>query len=118
MNGVTGRGVGRGDLRFVRGDTERFGARCWSLDPDTGTRTPTDLTGWSGEIELTSPDGAESYGRIPCAEMTADGYALATTRFEEPAWPASRAHGRWRCRVTSPDGNTVTTVAWGYFIVI
>lgn len=114
---TVGRRVGRMDIRLVRGDSETVGARWRRRDVTSGTVSPVDLTGWTGQFELRSPDGGESWYSLACAAMTSDGYAQAfipPSAFIGDVW-AQRRQGQWRIRVTSPDGGTVRTLAWGYF---
>lgn len=116
---VTGRRVKRLDIRIVRGDSDRVGGRWRLLNLVTGEVTPKDLSGWTGVVELRSPDGGELWWSRPCDEMTDDGYAVADippSAFTADLWEQRRA-GQWKCRVSSPDGATVRTVGWGYWVL-
>lgn len=111
---VIGRKIARGDLRLVRGDTQQIGARWLTLDPDTGVKTPKDLSGWSGRLELRSPDNHTLYASIPCA-MTNDGYVLASigvSDLSDPQWDA-RQIGQYKI-VATHDGESHTLI-WGYY---
>lgn len=115
---VYGKAVKRRDKRFIRGDTQRFGGHWWQRNVRTGESWDVDLSDWSGVIELYSLDD-ELWYAIACSEMSVDGRAIATippSAFTGSAWD-SRRHGTWRCRVTSPDGGTVKTIGWGYWIL-
>lgn len=113
---VYGKLVGRKDERFVRGDTKRLGGHWSQRDVSTGVVTDVDLTGWSGVLELWSPDGRLWY-QIACSETSADGRAVAVIppdAFTGVHWDRRR-NGTWRVRVSSPDGATVKTIGWGYW---
>ena len=56
---VYGKRVAPRDVRLVRGDSERLGGWWRQRDLVTGEVMERDLTGWSGRIELRSPDGVE-----------------------------------------------------------
>ncbi|MDU2421308.1 MAG: hypothetical protein E7D48_04225 [Bifidobacterium scardovii] len=119
MNGVYGKRVKPLDVRLVRGDSERLGGRWRKRDLLTGEIAPVDLSGWSGRVELRSPDGVELWYSRACDEMTDDGYAVANlppSAFASDIW-LQRRSGQWKCRVTSPDGATVRTVGWGCWVL-
>ena len=119
MNGVYGKRVVQRDVRLVRGDSERLGGRWRKRDLSTGEITPVDLSAWSGRIELRSPDGVELWYSRACDEMTSDGYAVCDippTAFTDQVWSQRRA-GEWKIVVTSPDGGTVRTIAWGHCVL-
>ena len=49
--------------------------------------------------------------------MTSDGFAVCDippSAFTDPIWSQRRA-GEWKIVVTSPDGGTVRTIAWGHW---
>ena len=101
----------------MRGDSERLGGRWRLRNLLTGEVMGKDLTGWSGRIELRSPDGVELWYSKSCDEMTDDGYAVASlppSAFTADMW-AQRRSGQWKCVVVSPGGATVRTVGWGYW---
>lgn len=112
---VTGKKVGRLDIRLVRGDTQRVGGRWRKQNLTTGEITPVDLTGWAGTLELRSPDGREQWYEHACAEMTVDGYAVChipADAFDDPVW-ATRRTGQWKIVVSDSGGRR--TLAWGYW---
>ena len=114
---VTGKKVGRLDIRLVRGDTQRVGGRWRKHNLTTGQITPVDLTGWAGTLELRSPDGSEIWYEQACQTMTADGYALAdipATAFAADVW-ATRRTGQWKVAVRNRLTGERTTVGWGYW---
>lgn len=116
---VYGERVKQLDVRLVRGASERLGGRWRLRNLLTGEVTGKDLTGWSGRIELRSPDGVELWYSKSCDEMTNDGYAVANitpSAFTADIWEQRRS-GRWKCVVVSPSGATVRTVGWGYWIL-
>ena len=117
MNGVYGKRVKQLDVRLVRGDSERLGGRWRLRNLLTGEVMGKDLTGWSGRVELRSPDGVELWYSKSCDEVTDDGYAVASlppSAFTADMW-AQRRSGQWKCVVVSPGGATVRTVGWGYW---
>lgn len=119
MNGVYGKRVKPLDVRLVRGDSERLGGRWRQRNLVTGEVAGKDLTGWSGRVELQSPDGVELWYLQACDEMSDDGYVVANIppgAFTADIW-LQRRSGQWKCRVSSPDGATVRTVGWGYWIL-
>ena len=119
MNGVYGKRVKPLDVRLVRGDSERLGGRWRQRDLVTDEVAGKDLSGWSGRIELRSPDGVELLYSRACDEMTDDGHAvedITPGAFAGDVW-LQRRNGRWKCVVTSPDGATVRTVGWGCWIL-
>lgn len=119
MNGVYGKRVKPLDVRLVRGDSERLGGWWRQRNLVTGEVMERDLTGWSGRIELRSPDGVELWYSRACDEMTDDGHAVADIppgAFAGDVW-LQRRNGRWKCVVTSPDVATVRTVGWGCWIL-
>ncbi|MDN4190520.1 hypothetical protein CJ196_05450 [Bifidobacterium breve] len=119
MNGVYGKRVKQLDVRLVRGDSERLGGRWRQRNLVTDEVTGKDLTGWSGRVELRSPDGVELWYSKSCDEVTDDGYAVANlppSAFDGDIW-LQRRSGQWKCVVTSPDGGTVRTVGWGCWIL-
>lgn len=112
-----GRRVGRLDVRLIRGDSERLGARWRRRYVDSGEIRPVDLSAWSGRVELWSPDNFERWYSTACGEMTADGFAVAyipPSAFADDVW-RQRRHGQWKVVVSSPGGGVVRTLAWGYF---
>ena len=114
---VVGKKIVQLDIRLVRGDSERVGGRWRQRDLDTGAVSPVDLHAWSGRLELWSPDGSERWWLGSCGEMTSDGYAVCDippSAFTDPIWSQRRA-GEWKIVVTSPDGGTVRTIAWGHW---
>ena len=114
---VVGRKVTQSDIRLIRGDTERVGGRWRQRNLETSEVTPVDLHSWSGRLELWGPDMSELWYSRPCGEMTEDGYAICVipaAAFTAAAWSAMRA-GEWKIVVTSPDGATVRTIAWGHW---
>ncbi|MBW3077682.1 hypothetical protein [Bifidobacterium simiiventris] len=111
--------VKRLDIRLVRGDGERVGGRWRRLNLATGETTPVDLSGWTGRVEFRSPDGTEIWYSTACDQMTVDGYAIAGIpygAFTSAIWD-TRRNGRWKCVVTSKDGNTTRTIGWGYWVL-
>lgn len=114
---VTGKKVGRLDIRLVRGDTQRVGGRWRKQNLTTGETTPVDLTGWAGTLELRSPDGSEIWYEQACQTMTADGYALAdipANAFTGDQWDTRRS-GQWKVAVRNRLTGERTTVGWGYW---
>ena len=114
---VTGTKVGRLDIRLVRGDTQRVGGRWRKHNLTTGEITPVDLTGWAGEIELRSPDGAELYYGQSCGTMTSDGYAIAdipANAFAGDDWNVRRT-GQWKVTVRNSLTGERRTIGWGYW---
>lgn len=114
---VVGKKIVQLDIRLVRGDSERVGGRWRQRDLDTGAVSPVDLHAWSGRLEFWSPDGAEKWWLGYCDEMTSDGFAVCDippSAFGDPIWSQRRA-GEWKIVVTSPDGGTVRTIAWGHW---
>lgn len=112
---VYGYEVARSDVRLIRGDSSRLGAR-WRRRGLDGSVTPVDLIGWSGVVELRSPTG-ELWWSATTDVMTTDGYAVATVppnAWTSPEW-AGRRSGSWSVTVTSPDKQTVRTLGWGYW---
>lgn len=112
---VLGRKVGRADIRLIRGDTERVGGRWRKQNLQTGEITPVDLTGWTGTLELRSPDGREIWYEQACQTMTDDGYALAdipVAAFTPAVWNV-RHTGRWKIVVSHRAHRQ--TLAWGYW---
>jgi hypothetical protein len=113
---VSGVSVARRDLRLIRGDSYRIGARWSHIKPD-GTRVPVDLRGWSGVVELRSPSGQLWWSGACVTGM--DGLAVASVLpdlLAAPEW-AGRRSGAWKCVVTSPDGLTSRTLACGYVLI-
>lgn len=116
---VYGKRVVPHDARLVRGDSERLGGWWQQRNLVTGEVMGKDLSGWSGRIELRSPDGVELWYSRACDEMTDDGHAVANippSAFTADIW-LQRRSGQWKCRVTSPDGGTVRTVGWGCWVL-
>lgn len=114
---VTGRKVGRLDIRLVRGDTQRVGGRWRKRNLTTGEITPVDLSAWAGEIELRSPDGHEIWYEQACQTMTDDGYALAdihASAFEAAEWSMRRT-GQWKVTVSNSLTGVRKTIGWGYW---
>ena len=114
---VTGKKVGRLDIRLVRGDTQRVGGRWRKRNLITGEVTPVDLSAWAGTLELRSPDGREQWYAQSCATMTADGYALAdipAAAFTAGEWDARRT-GQWKVCVRNPLTGERKTIGWGYW---
>lgn len=113
---VYGRKVARMDIRLVRGDNERVGARWRKKNLVTGEVTDVDLHQWTGLFVMGLPDGRQVYSRAT-TEMTDDGYAVCDIppdAFTAAEWD-SRRTGEWKVTVTSPDKATVRTLAWGYW---
>jgi len=97
--------VARGDVILYRGITNRWGVE-WQDSTDGATFTPKNLAGWTGELELRSPDG-ELWAKLP-ATPSANGVTTMTVDREDladPVW-ASRAGGSWAVTLTAPDGHT------------
>lgn len=114
---VSGKKIGRLDIRLVRGDTQRVGGRWRKHNLTTGQTTPVDLTGWAGEIELRSPDGREQWYTQACATMTEDGYAICdipANAFTGDQWQTRRT-GQWKVFVRNPLTGERKTVGWGYW---
>lgn len=114
---VTGKKVGRLDIRLVRGDTQRVGGRWRKRNLVTGQITPVDLSAWKGTLELRSPDGRELWFEHACQTMTSDGYALAdipANAFADDVW-ATRRTGQWKVAVRNRLTGERTTVGWGYW---
>ena len=106
---VTGKRVGRLDIRLVRGDTQRVGGRWRKRNMHTGEITPVDLSAWAGTLELRSPDGRELWWERACATMTADGYAICDI-------PANAfTGGEWNVFVRNPLTGERRTIGWGYW---
>ena len=104
------------DMRLIRGDSSRLGARWRRRGPD-GSVTPVDLSGWSGVVELRSSSGQLWWSGACVTGM--DGLAVASVLpdlLAAPEW-AGRRSGAWKCVVTSPDGLTSRTLAWGYVLI-
>lgn len=114
---VTGKKVGRLDIRLVRGDTQRVGGRWRKRNMQTGEITPVDLSAWAGEIELRSPDGRELWYSQPCQTMSADGYAVAdipSNAFTAAIWD-TRHTGQWKVTVRDSITGERKTIGWGYW---
>ncbi|ABR10483.1 tail protein [Microbacterium phage Min1] len=97
--------VARGDVILYRGTTNVWGIN-WENSSDGAAFAPKDLTGWTGELELWSPDG-ELWAKLP-AVPSANGVTTMTVRRDDlaaPVW-ATRAGGAWAVNVTAPDGHT------------
>lgn len=104
------------DIRLVRGDNERVGARWRRENLATGEITEVDLHDWLGRYLMYLPDGRQVYAR-EWVEVLDDGHAVCDIppdAFTGPAWSARRT-GEWKLTVTSPDKATVRTLAWGYW---
>lgn len=116
---VTGKKVGRGDIRLVRGDTQRVGARWRHRTVETGLVTPVDLSAWAGVLELRSPDGSDLWYTAACQTMTTDGYAtcdIPASALTDPVWNLRRS-GQWKIHVTNPTTGERKTLAWGYYTI-
>ena len=114
---VTGKKVGRLDIRLVRGDTQRVGGRWRKQNLTTGQIAPVDLTGWAGTLELRSPDGREIWYTQACATMTDDGYAICDipeAAFTVDPWNTRRT-GQWKVFVRNPLTGERRTIGWGYW---
>lgn len=114
---VTGKKVGRLDIRLVRGDTQRVGGRWRKQNLTTGQIAPVDLTGWAGTLELRSPDGREIWYTQSCATMTDDGYAICdipANAFTVDPWNTRRT-GQWKVFVRNPLTGERRTIGWGYW---
>lgn len=114
---VTGKKIGRLDIRLVRGDTQRVGGRWRKRNLVTGQITPVDLTGGAGSIELRSPDGRELWFEHVCQTMTSDGYAICdipANAFTSAEW-AVRRTGQWKVVVRNPLTGERRTIGWGYW---
>ena len=114
---VTGKKVGRLDIRLVRGDTQRVGGRWRKHNLTTGQITPVDLTGWAGTLELRSPDGREQWYTQACATMTDDGYAICdipANAFTVDPWNTRRT-GQWKVFVRNTLTGERRTIGWGYW---
>lgn len=118
--GVTGKKVGRLDIRLVRGDSQRVGGRWRKQNLTTGQIAPVDLTSWAGEIELRSPDGRAQWYTQVCATMTDDGYALAdipADAFTAAEWDVRRT-GQWKVTVRNSLTGERKTIGWGYWTLM
>lgn len=114
---VTGKKVGRLDIRIVRGDTQRVGGRWRKRNLLTGQVTPVDLSTWAGTLELRSPDGRELWYSQPCQTMSADGYAIAditANALTGTIWEARRT-GQWKVVVRDSLTGVRKTIGWGYW---
>ena len=114
---VTGKKVGRLDIRLVRGDTQRVGGRWRKQNLTTGETTPVDLSAWAGEIELRSPDGREQWYSHACQTMASDGYAICdipADAFTAADWDA-RTTGQWKVAVRNSQTGERRTIGWGYW---
>ena len=114
---VTGKKVGRLDIRLVRGDSQRFGGRWRKRNLTTGEITPVDLSAWAGQIELRSPDGRERWYAQSGATMTADGYAICdipANAFTGEQWDTRRT-GQWKIVVRDSLTGVRRTIGWGYW---
>ena len=114
---VTGKKVGRLDIRLVRGDTQRVGGRWRKQNLTTGETTPVDLSAWAGTLELRSPDGREIWYEQACQTMTADGYAVCdipASAFEAAEWSMQRT-GQWKVFVLNSLTGERKTIGWGYW---
>lgn len=114
---VTGKKVGRLDIRLVRGDTQRVGGRWRKHNLTTGQITPVDLTAWGGTLELRSPDGRELWFEHACETMTSDGYAICdipSNAFTGEQW-GTRRSGQWKVVVRDSLTGVRKTIGWGYW---
>ena len=114
---VTGKKVGRLDIRLVRGDTQRVGGRWRKQNLTTGETTPVDLSAWAGQIELRSPDGGDLWYGQSCQTMGRDGYAVAAipaNAFAGAIWQTRRA-GQWKVVVRDSLTGARRTIGWGYW---
>ncbi len=117
---VTGRKVGRLDIRLVRGDTQRVGGRWRKRNLQTGEITPVDLSAWAGTLELRSPDGRELWLEHACQTMTADGYAtcgIPAIVFAATDWDVRRT-GQWKVTVRNSLTGERKTIGWGYWTLM
>ena len=113
---VTGRKIARMDIRLVRGDNERVGARWLKKNLSTGEITEVDLHNWTGVYVMYLPNGRQAYSR-EWVEVLDDGHCVCDippSAFTGAEWAARRT-GSWKITVTSPDKTTVRTLAWGYW---
>ncbi|PKU96220.1 hypothetical protein [Bifidobacterium pseudolongum] len=114
---VTGKKVGRLDIRLVRGDTQRVGGRWRKRNLQTGEITPVDLSAWAGTLELRSPDGGDVWYSAVCTTMTTDGYAICdipANAFTGDQWQTRRT-GQWKVTVRHPLTGERRTIGWGYW---
>lgn len=71
---VTGKKIGRLDIRLVRGDSQRVGVRWRQRNVRTGQVGEVDVSqGWTARLLLQSPDGQETWLSLPCGVMSVDG---------------------------------------------
>ena len=114
---VTGKKVGRLDIRLVRGDSQRVGGRWRRYNGRTGATVPVDLTAWGGVLELRSPDGGEQWYAQSCQTMSTDGYAIAdipAAALAGDEWLIRRT-GQWRIVVYDSATGVRRTIGWGYW---
>ena len=126
---IVGRCVKHRDVRFIRGDSVRFGFQWSRRNLATGARSVVDAAEYTGDadtpggpryscvLELRSPDGSELWLSRRCDQLTVDGYVtclLLASLFTGAEW-LSRASGQYLFRVTDAADGSVGTMCWGYF---
>ena len=113
---VTGKKIGRLDIRLVRGDSQRVGVRWRQRNVRTGQVGEVDVSqGWSAQLLVQSPDGQETWLSLPCGVMTADGLVacdIPVAAFTPAVWNV-RHTGRWKIVVSHRAHRQ--TLAWGYW---
>lgn len=112
MSGVLAENVGRGDVLWVRGVTNRVGVH-WQRAATTGAPfLDVDLTGWECWLNLTLPDGRRVLHWLCVCEPGRATATIPPDVTSDSEW-AGRTTGEWR--ITGSRDGTVELLGWGYW---